>query len=128
MPVFDHIYGLQLFPEVLTQGASMDYNRDAALEKAEQAGDALYALGSAAIAACLVWTVGEPAALQKMGSGVPWWVYLLLFARFFGAIARIMTDDTSLQGLDPVGNEPSTPDGNSMSEPDTHFAYRSPSF
>lgn len=100
----------------------MDYKPDAAVEKAEQAGDALYALGWAAIAACLVWTFGEPAALQKMGSGVPWWAYLLLFARFFGAIVRIMTDDTSLQGLNPVGNEPSTFDGNSLSEPDTHFA------
>jgi hypothetical protein len=123
MPVFGRIYGLQLSPEVLTQGASMDYNPDAAVEKADQAGDALYALGWAAIAAWLVWTFGEPAALQNMGSGVPWWVYLLLFARFFGAIARIMTDDTSLQGLHLVrDDEPSIADGNSLSEPDTNFA------
>ena len=106
----------------------MDYKPDAAVEKAKQAGDALYALGWAVIAACLVWTFGEPAALQKMGSGVPGWVYVLLFARFFGGIVRIMTDDTSLQGLNPVGDEePSTSDGSGLSEPAT-YAYRSPSF
>lgn len=105
----------------------MDYNRDTAEEKARQVGDALFSLAFAAMAAWLVWTFGEPAALQKTESGVPWWVYGLLFSRFIGGIVKIMTDDTSLQGLDPAEDEPSTSDGSNLPEPAT-FACRSSSF
>lgn len=104
----------------------MDYNRDTAEEKARQVGDALFSLGFAAIACWLVWTFGEPAALRKTENGVPWWVYCLLFSRFLGGIVKIMTDDTSLQGHNPVDDAPPAFDGSNLPE-STTFAYRSSS-
>jgi hypothetical protein len=66
----------------------MEYYPNAISEKTKQGGDVLSSFVCAVIAACVV---------GHFGSGAPWWVYALLFVRFVGAVARVMTDDTSLQ-------------------------------
>ena len=53
-------------------------------KKANQMRGALWSLVLAAIAAYLVWS---------FGSGAPWWVYALLFARSVVGFAQVLTSD-----------------------------------
>ena len=75
----------------------MAYHPDAIREKTRQGGDVLYAFICAVIAAGVVGFYGEPFLVEQLGSGVPWWVYAVLFVPFLSVVARVITDDPSVQ-------------------------------
>jgi hypothetical protein len=58
-------------------------HHSATREKANQMGSTLWSLAVAAVAGFILWT---------SGSGVPWWVYPILFLQSVAGFARMLSE------------------------------------
>jgi uncharacterized membrane protein len=86
--------------------------------KAKELRHLLYWAVVTAVAAWLMWTIGDPWMVKHFGTGAPWWAYALLSLRLVGGILHMAAADAALrkeanlEAAAPAESEP----------PDSHLA------
>ncbi len=65
---------------------------ETARDKAYQIAKVLLSFILAGLATWVVWRFGEAMAIRKFGSGVPWWIYALLFIRPVFSMIQVLGD------------------------------------
>src|SRR5215210_3557236 len=87
---------------------NMMAHRHLVLGKTGHMRKALRSLAVACFAALLLWTIGEPFAIEKFGKGLPWGVYALLFTRFALRMADALSNEAPVD-KQPDGRPPIHP-------------------
>jgi len=80
----------------------------------------LYALTGATLATGLVWKLVDPLLMQQYGSGAPWWLYALLFARLVYGVFKVLGRDAATVVEEARGEE-------RRAQPETRFLESRPS-